>query len=129
MNNTAQQAFQDFQDNQLSSTYNWDSFTDEQRKQEMELYTKLKIEAAKEIKQNQVETNLLNEQERINNRILMINTIVANGYQCDNSLEDWKKLYNHPEIFGENWENKAEIEQSISSGIDYFITEYIKNNN
>lgn len=32
------------------------------------------------------------------------------GFKCDNSIEDWLKLYNNPERQGANWKKRATIE-------------------
>lgn len=43
------------------------------------------------------------------------------GYVGNNCVEDYKKIYAKPEIFGEEWERKAEEAHAQSTSIDDFI--------
>lgn len=43
------------------------------------------------------------------------------GFNCDNGVEDYEKLFNRPEIFGDRWQQKAEEAQAQSTSIDDFI--------
>jgi hypothetical protein len=43
------------------------------------------------------------------------------GYVGNNCVEDYKKLFNRPEIFGSTWEEKAELFHAQSTSIDDFI--------
>lgn len=50
-----------------------------------------------------------------------IESLKSIGYLCDNKIDDYYKLFNHPEIFGDNWKEKAELFHSESVSIDDFI--------
>ena len=81
----------------------------------------LKIFDAKLIKA----TGLINAENQIEfekqQKHAYIDALKSIGFVCDNGIEDYKKLFNRPEIFGANWEQKAELYHSESTSIDNFI--------
>jgi hypothetical protein len=50
-----------------------------------------------------------------------IDALKSIGFNCDNGEEDYKKLFNRPEIFGSTWEEKAKLYHGQSASIDDFI--------
>lgn len=50
-----------------------------------------------------------------------IEALQAIGYAGNNCIEDYLKLYEQPEIFGEKWEDKARLAHAESNSIDDFI--------
>lgn len=50
-----------------------------------------------------------------------IEALQAIGYAGNNCVEDYLKLYEQPEIFGDAWEEKARLAHAESTGIDDFI--------
>lgn len=50
-----------------------------------------------------------------------IDSLKEIGFACDNSIEDYEKLYGRPEIFGETWKAKAKAAHDESTSIDDFI--------
>lgn len=120
MKTEAQERYRLFQENQLKSDYNFDLMTLEQQQSEMIEYTKLKIAAQKEIEENNHEQELLFEQEKENEISNLKNKLLDLGYKCDNSIDDWLKLFNRPEIFGINWRIHAQSYFDNSTGFEYF---------
>jgi hypothetical protein len=132
MTTIAQQALEDFEKGWL--TTNWTGMTTTQKNTHIANHYALKIAAAKEIEANRVESEAeqvtLTEQRRQQ----AITYLQNHGFAVDNSKADWDKLYNHPKIFGANWQAQSDYQQSISTGVDYFIQvayglwqEFVKN--
>lgn len=120
MTTTAQEALQQFEDAWL--TLQWETMTDARRNIYLRDHLGLQIAARKEAEANKLEAEQqaeINAQQRKQN---IIEYLTALGYLCDNSQQDWRKLYNRPHIFGELWQEKADYQQSISPDIDYFIS-------
>jgi len=116
-----QTLYQDFLKKQMQLDYDWEKLSDEEKSIENDTYTRLKIAASKELLRNTYEAE---QQDAINNQIRLDNiknSLIAKGFACDNSIEDWYKLFNKPEIFGANWQSQADYEFSISSGLEYFL--------
>lgn len=105
--NTAQIAYENFLQNQLTENYEFDSMTSEEQNNEMKLYTKLKIEAQKEQIANQKEQETIEEQLIIDRELMLLNEIETAGYDLENTLENWQKLFSNKEIFGANNMNLA----------------------
>ena len=133
MTTTAQKALEDFEKTWL--TIAWTTMTTTQKNTHIANHYALKIAAAKEIEANRVESE---NQAVIDNaafRAKAVTYLQNHGFAVDNSKADWDKLYNRPHIFGANWQAQSDYQQSISTGVDYFIqvayglwVEFVKNN-
>jgi len=138
---TAQKALADFETAWI--TTNWTAMNATQKQTHIANHYGLRIAAAKEIDANRIEAEAQAEADRIARRQQAIDYLTARGFACDNSLSDWQKLYNHPAIFGANWNAQAVYQKSIADtkeaeqageGLNYFLNaayqfwqEYVKN--
>ena len=128
----AQDALKTFEDGWL--TTDWAAKTSAQKQTFVAQHYGLRIAAAKEIDANRIEDEAEAETQRLLRRQQAITYLQNHGFACDNSLADWQRLYNHPRIFGANWNEQAVYQKSISTGVDYFLNiayqlwqEYIQN--
>lgn len=129
---TAQEALKTFEDGFLST--NWNGMTNTQKNAFIIEHYKLKIAAAKEIDLNRVQAEAEQATLTAQRKAQAITYLKNHGFKCDNSKEDWYKLYNRPRIFGANWQAQADYQISLSTGVDYFIAkayelweEFVKN--
>lgn len=129
---TAQDALKTYEDGFL--TANWTGMTATQKNAFVAEHYRLKILAAKEIEANRVadEAKLVTDNAARKQQI--ITYLKNHGFACDNSKADWDKLYNRPKVFGVNWQAQSNYQQSISTGVDYFLNvayglwvEFVKN--
>lgn len=93
-------------------------------------WTGLKIAAAKEAEANRLASiaeQTAAEQAAQAAATTAKNELIAKlqtlGYLCDNSQIDWNKLYNNPSLFGSNWQVQATYQKSISTSVDYFLSQ------
>ena len=119
MTTTAQEALKAFEDAWV--TLQWTNMTDAQRNTYLRNYLGLQIAAKKEMEANKIENEQQAAQQAEQRKQAVIEYLKSLGYQGDNSIEDWYKLYNRPHIFGETWQEKADYQFSLSTDIDYFI--------
>lgn len=119
MGTTAQDALQAFEDNW--TTTSWDAMTDVQKTTHIFQHYALKIAAAKEVQENQIEEQTQQSESEAARLTAISNALSALGYNCDNSQADWYKLYNKPKIYGANWQAQADYQISISTGASYFL--------
>lgn len=124
METTAQDALKAFEDSWV--TLQWTAMTDAQRNTYLRQYLGLQIAAKKEDESNKIEADRLAEIAAQQRKQSILEYLTSLGYLCDNSQEDWHKLFNRPEIFGANWQDKADYQRSISPDIDYFINKAIE---
>lgn len=124
METTTQDALKAFEDSWV--TLQWTAMTDAQRNTYLRQYLGLQIAAKKEEEANKVESDRIAEIAAQQRKQSILDYLTSIGYLCDNSKEDWRKLFNRPHIFGETWAEKADYQQSISPGIDYFINKAIE---
>lgn len=115
----AQEALKAFEDAYL--TTDWAAKTAAQKQTFVAQHYELKIAATKEIEKNRIEAEAEAEVQRLVRRQQAITYLTNHGFNCDDSLADWQKLYNHPQIFGANWNEQAVYQKSISTGVDYFL--------
>jgi len=140
METIAQVALKAFEDGWL--TTDWAVLTANQKQTHIGQHYGLKIAAAKEIEANRIEAEqqaLIDAETR---RQQAITYLTGKGFACDNSLADWQLLYNHPKVFGANWNEQAVYQKSIAdakeaelagAGLDWFLqtaynfwVEYVK---
>ena len=121
--NAALKAFED-----AFLTTDWGAKTNADQDAFNRTWTGLKIAAAKEAEANRlaaIASQTAAEQAAATaataEKQAFIDKLKSLGFLCDNSLADWKKLFNYPEIQGSTWEQKATYQQSISTGLDYFL--------
>lgn len=133
MTTTAQEALKAFEDAWL--TTNWAGMTAAQKQTHVANHYGLKIAAAKEIEANRIEAEQQAAADTANRRQIAITYLQNHGFACDNSLADWQLLYNHPKIFGANWNAQALYQFGLGKDLDYFLqmaynfwVEYVKNN-
>lgn len=124
---------------------NWTGMTNTQKNNFVQEHYRLMIAAAKEIDLARVQAEAAAKQDSINQAAATaaqkqqwITFLKKKGFVCDNRVEDWILLYNHPRIFGSNYEVTAinEHQRSLSlGGLDYFLSEsyrlwqdYVRNN-
>jgi hypothetical protein len=117
---TAQEALKAFEDSWV--TLQWTTMTDARRNIYLRDHLGLQIAARKEAEANKLEAEQQAEINAQQRKQAIIEHLQSLGYTCDNSQQDWQKLYARPEIFGELWQEKADYQQSISPDIDYFIS-------
>lgn len=103
------------------SEVNWKAMTQEQKLDFIARWFELKIFDAKLNKatgqinaENQAEAEKQQKQA-------YIDSLKEVGFKCDNGVEDYRKLFNRPEIFGTRWQQKAEEAQAQSTSIDDFL--------
>lgn len=135
MTNTAQDALKTFMDDRKTSTVLWSSLTTAQKQAHILEREGLEIAAEREIYANQLESEQQAVTEANNRRQQAITYLQNHGFACDNSLSDWERLYNHPKIFGSNWQAQADAQFALGKDLDYFLSvayqfwvEYVKNN-
>lgn len=133
MTTTAQKALEDFEKTWL--TIAWATMTTTQKNTHIANHYDLKIAAAKEVEANRVEEEAAQLALTEQRRQQAITYLINHGFACDNSLSDWNKLYNHPKIFGANWQVQAQIQFDKGLNLDYFLQtaynfwiEFVKNN-
>lgn len=85
----------------------------------------LEIASEREIEANKIESEQLNQQQRTATKTDLISRLKQLGFAADNSLSDWQKIYNYPEIYGSKWNDQAIFQHSISTGIDYFLNQVV----
>lgn len=119
MENTEQTALADFE--KAWVTLQWEEMTDARRNIYLRDHLGLQIAAAKEIEANRLEAEQQAETQAQERKQQLINLFAEAGFACDNSKADWDKLYNRPEIFGANWQLQSDYQQSVSTGLDYFL--------
>lgn len=109
-------------------TLDYNAMTSTQKLSHIQTWLGLKVQVAKELETNRQIQEAQTAQEIANQLALieakrqqMITYLMAQGFKCDNSLEDWYKLYNKPSVFGSNWKAQADYQMSLSTGIDYFL--------
>lgn len=119
MNNTAQIILTDFENTWL--TIDWNLLTEIEKQAHIFNHYELKINSTKEIENNritgEIEYALALEEAKLQ-KIAILN---ERGFACDNSLSDWEKVFNKPEIFGVNWQEQAQAHFNLQLGLDYFI--------
>jgi hypothetical protein len=121
--NIAQTALQQFEDN--FKTVDWTAKTAAQKQTFVLQHYGLKIDAAKEIEANRIAEESKQVTNNAARKTKLVEQLKSRGYACDNSKEDWYKVYDRPHIFGANWQKQAEYQMSISTGPDYFINTVI----
>jgi hypothetical protein len=119
METTANTALQTFED--TFKTVNYTGMTAAQKQTFVLNHYALKIAAAKENEANRIESEGQQVIDSASRKQVFITKLQAKGFLCDNSQADWYKVYNRPEIFGKNWQNQADYQISISTGVDYFL--------
>lgn len=134
MENTAQLALKAFEDAWI--TTDWAILTANQKQVHIGQHYALKIDVAKENEANRLESEAQQEADRITRRQQAITYLTNKGFACDNSLADWEKLYNHPHIFGAQWQVQARYQFDQGKDLDWFLQtayafwiEYVKNEN
>lgn len=122
----SQQALKTFEDAWLSTNYT--GMTSAQKTTHIQNWVGLKIAVAKENELNRIATvsatiaeNAAIEAQRLVERQQFIDKLKSIGFAVDNSLVDWERLYNYPEIHGSTYKEKAALAQAQSTGIDYFL--------
>jgi len=116
---TAQKALEDFKKTWL--TIAWATMTTTQKNTHIANHYALKIAAAKEIEANRIESENQAVTDNAAFRAKAVTYLQNHGFTVDNSKADWDKLYNRPNVFGANWQAQSDYQQSISTGVDYFI--------
>jgi len=102
-------------------TLNWSAMTTTQKNTHISNHYALKIASAKWVEQQKIESE---NQAVIDNAAFHAKAVAylkKHGFKVDNSPGDWDRLYNRPAIFGANWQDQSDYQQSISTGVDYFI--------
>lgn len=129
---TAQIALKSYEDGFLNT--NWTGMTATQKNAFVAEHYRLKILAAKEIEANRVAAEAQQATDNAARKQQIITYLKNHGFACDNSKADWDKLYNRPKVFGANWQAQSDYQQSISTGVDYFLNvayglwlEFVKN--
>jgi hypothetical protein len=103
-------------------TYGWfDSLTAAKQVTHVQEWFSLKVKASIEARLVSLSDSTTNAANQNNYRLAYIAHLKTLGYVCDNSKTDWRKAYNHPEIWGENWRNKADIAWAASTGLNDFL--------
>lgn len=119
MTTTAQDALKIFEDGWI--IINYSGMTSEQKLTHIQNHYNLKINAAKEIEANRIESENENTNANIQRTQSITESLQSIGYIVNNSIEDWTKLYNNPKRFGNNWQSQAIYQHSISPDVNYFI--------
>ena len=111
-------------------TTDWSAKTTTEQDAFNRQWTGLKIAVAKENEVNRLAAlNDQTAQQQAEQAALLAvkNLLIAKlqslGYLCDNSATDWNKLYNNPALFGTNWQTQATYQKSISTSVDYFLSQ------
>lgn len=124
---TQNEALKAFEDAWI--TINYTGMTSAQKTTHIQNWMGLKIAAAKETEANRIATesatiaeNTAKEAQSAIEKQQFVDKLKSIGFAVDNSLADWEKLYNHPEIYGATYKDKAALSQSQSTGIDYFVS-------
>lgn len=116
-------------------TLDWTAMTTAQKQAHILEHYRLQIESAKYFEQQRIDSEAQAQADAQTRRQQAINYLTNKGFACDNSLSDWQKLYNHPKIFGSNWQAQAQAQFDLGKDLDYFLSvayqlwqEYVKNN-
>ena len=123
MKKTAQQAYKTHQEQQKA---NWSTMTTDQQDASLRTEKTLEYAAIMEISDNTAEAEAIADQQALDEQAALIAEMQAKGYSGQGTLEDYQKLYNHPEIFGANWEANSEAIFNQSTGIDEFINLWVQ---
>jgi len=115
-------------------TLDWAVLTATQKQAHIAEHYRLQVESAKYFEAKRIESESQAEADRITRRNQAITYLTNKGFACDNSLADWQLLYNHPKVFGANWNEQAIYQNSLGRDLDYFLqtaynfwVEYVKN--
>jgi len=103
---------------------NYDELTEAEKAEWNKQYSSLMLAAEREKRANakeQEQSMKLQEQQRLSD---MVTELKADGFYGDNSLADWKKLLDRPEIFGANHEALAVSKHAESNGVEDFYNFY-----
>lgn len=84
---------------------------------------KLEVEAEQEIEANRVASETAQQAQTAQQKSDIINMLQQLGFSCDNSQTDWEKLFNYPEVHGSTWKDKATLQKTLSTGVDYFLSQ------
>lgn len=122
----SQQALKTFEDTWLSINYT--GMTSAQKTTHIQNWVGLKIAVAKENELNRIATasatiaeNAAQEAQALAEKQEFVDKLKSIGFAVDNSLADWERLYNYPEIHGSTYKEKAALSQVQSTGVDYFL--------
>ena len=121
MKTTAQVAYQNHLAQQKA---NWSTMTIEQQDASLRTEKTLQLASDVEIADNASEAQAQAIQDASIRQAEVITEIKAKGYSGNGTLADYKKLFNHPEIFGARWEMNAEAAYTTAHDIDDFISLY-----
>ena len=113
------QALKDFE--KAWVTLQWTAMTDAQRNTYLRTYLGLQIESAKEAEANKVEAEQQALIQQAARTAQITQYMQSEGFACDNSEQDWDKLYNKPTVFGENWKTISDYQRSLSLGVEDFM--------
>ncbi len=115
----AQTALSEFQAEWLN--LQWTAMSDAQRNTYLRNYLGLQIAAAKEIEANRIEEESNQQTAAETRKQQLIEYLTNQGFACDNSEQDWNRLYDRTEIYGIHWHAQSEYQRSLSIGVDYFL--------
>jgi hypothetical protein len=121
MTETAQNAFQAFQERQSSADYIWPD-TVEAQDAEMREYTALKIASMKEarVNQDEIEANQAIHQAQWNADLK--SEMISKGYSGNGTVEDFIRLFTRPSI---NSTDSEALAVSFFEGGDSFEQHYL----
>jgi len=87
----------------------------------------LEMAAEAEIASNLAEQQAIEAQIAASQQAIRLTQIRAGGFAGDNSLTDYKTLYeSRQDIFGRFWEDQAISDNTESTGIETFINLWLK---
>lgn len=121
MKTTAQTTYQNHLATQKA---NWSTMTTEQQDASLRTEKTLQLAADVEIAENEAEANAKADQDALDQQVTIIADMKAKGYTGNGTLADYKKLYNHPAIFGSRWEINAQAAYDQAQSIQDFIDLY-----
>ena len=121
MKTTAQDAYTNHLAQQKA---NWSTMTTDQQDASLRLEKTLQLAADKEITDNEAESQAEAVQAANDQKASIISEMKAKGYSGEGTLADYKKLFNHPAVFGARWEMNAEAAFATAHDIHDFISLY-----
>ncbi len=121
MKTTAQDAYSNHLAQQKAI---WSTMTIDQQDASLRTEKTLQLAADVEIADNASEAQAQSIQDAAIRQTDVISEMKAKGYSGDGTLADYKKLFNHPAVFGARWEMNAEAAFAAAHNIDDFISLY-----
>ena len=112
-----------FERKDSKKTYGWfDSLSVTKQTDHLREWYSLKIKSSIQSRLTNISDSTANVITQANQRQAYIQHLIqVHGFACNNSKADWRKAFNQPEVFGDNWQFKADEAWGLSTGLNDFL--------